>query len=400
MPGTDEDLAQLTGAGVAGLLATALAARGEELGGWRLRQVDHRPGCSTTVAVDATARSAAGERPQVLGLSTRRVERPGPGVLCLQAGSREVAVWRLQDDPDLPGLALASDAGAVGALLRSCGVQPGPVRLSVRTYRPRRRAVVEARTPTVRVFLKVVRRPLVGPLARRHDLLRASGLPVPRVLGWTDDGVLVLEALAGTTLRARLRAGGVPAPDGAQLLALLDRLPDAVLDLPARRSWTDDVDHYAGVTAAALPAQAERCARLARRVRATVALTAPREAVHGDLYDTQLLLDGARVCGLLDVDTVGPGRRADDLACLLAHVHVLALREPVHRVSSTALADRWLLDFDRHVDPVDLRARVAGVVLALATGPHRVQEHGWRDGTRARLDLAEAWLDRAQRPGR
>ena len=40
--------------------------------------------------------------------------------------------------------------------------------------------------------------------------------------------MLVLEALGGTTLRSRLRAGGAPAPDGAALLALLDRLPVGV----------------------------------------------------------------------------------------------------------------------------------------------------------------------------
>jgi hypothetical protein len=78
-------------------------------------------------------------------------------------------------------------------------------------------------------------------------------------------------------------------------------------------------------------------------------------------------------------------------------VSVLAQREPSHRTSSSALGARWLRAFDRTVDPVELRARTAGVVLSLATGPHRVQEDGWPAATRARLDLAERWLDSADR---
>ena len=66
-----------------------------------------------------------------------------------------------------------------------------------------------------------------------------------------------------------------------------------------------------------------------------------------------------------------------------------------HRPRSLLMAERWLTDFDRVVDPVDLRARVAGVVVSLATGPHRVQSQDWQAMTRARLDLAEQWLAHA-----
>ena len=119
---------------------------------------------------------------------------------------------------------------------------------------------------------------------------------------------------------------------------------------------------------------------------------APDVPCHGDLHEAQLLVDGDRVTGLLDVDAVGPGRRADDLACLLGHATVLAQLEPGHRTTTTALAARWRAAFERTVDPDDLRARVAGVIVSLATGPHRVQQRDWQDATRARLDLAEQWL--------
>jgi len=400
VPGTDDHLALLTGPGMGDGLAAALAARGEELVAFRLRVVDHRPGHSTTAAFDARVRGAAGERDLVLGASSRPAETSSrTGVVRVPCGTTEVTVWRLADDPSLPGLAVVTDAGAAAALLTSFGVEPGPVRLAVRRYRPRRRAVVEVRTPSARLFVKVLRRGLAEPLAQRHLLLRAAGLPVPRVVGWTGDGLLVLEALPGTTLRTRLREGGEPAPDGPALLDLLARLPDAVRELPARPAWSDEVGHYAAVTAAALPREAERCRQLAARVRAGLPDLPATDAVHGDLYEGQLLLDGGRICGLLDVDAAGAGRRADDLACLLAHVHVLAQREPGHAATSTALAERWLAAFDRCTDPADLRVRVAAVLVSLATGPHRVQERGWPDATRARLDLAEAWLHRADAPG-
>lgn len=393
------ELALLTGEDAHDLLAAAVATAGEELLTWRVRQVDHRPGSSTTVAYAATVRGPGGTHAQVLGASTG-LRRPGavpPGVLELSDGATQVAVWRLPLDPGLPALATAMDAGAVRGLLMSYGVAPGPVDLRVRSYRPRRRAVVEVRAPGCRVFLKVLRPSAVEALHARHRLLHEAGVPVPRSLGWRDDGLLVLEALEGTSLRSRLREGGGPVPTGTAVLDLLDRLPAGVLELPVHRSWTASVDHYAAVVGGTLPRQAERCRQLAVRTTATAGDGPADAPVHGDLYETQLLLDGSRLSGLLDVDTAGPGRRADDLACLLAHLSVLGQMEPGHRARTHALGARWLSCFDRRVDPVELRARTAGVVLSLATGPHRVQEPQWQPATVARLDLAEQWLDSADR---
>jgi len=77
---------------------------------------------------------------------------------------------------------------------------------------------------------------------------------------------------------------------------------------------------------------------------------------------------------------------------------VLAQREPAHRATTTRTGEAWLRSFDRTTDPVDLRARVAGVVLSLATGPHRARVPDWEAATRVRLDLAEDWLRRAEHP--
>ncbi len=197
----------------------------------------------------------------------------------------------------------------------------------------------------------------------------------------------------------------MPRPE--QLLGLLDALPAAVLDLPRRPSWTDAAQHYASVvstalTGAGLPEQADRARRFADDVVARLqSCDATPEPTHGDLYEGQLLLDDdGAVSALLDVDTAGPGRHADDLACLLAHLEVLAGMEPAHAASTRAVLAAWQAVFEQGVDPVELRLRTAGVLLSLATGPHRVQDDGWPRATAARLDLVQHWLDGAGRAAR
>lgn len=396
----DPDLVLLTGPDAVDLLNAALATSDEQLVSWRVRQVDHRPGSGTTVAYDVTVDGPSGPREQLLAASTAPATAALPdGVLQLSDGTTTATVWRCPLDPGLPGLAAAMDPVAVVELLRSYGVPASEVVLRLRTYRPRRRAVVEVTAPGCRVFLKVLRPHAAEALHNRHRLLVDAGLPAPRSLGWREDGLLVLQALDGQTMRSRLRSPGDPLPSGAVLLDLLRQLPAEVCALPRRRSWTDVVEHYAAVLASVLPAEAERCRVLAARIRAQAVDPGQDEPTHGDFYETQLLLTGDRVTGLLDVDTLGPGRRADDLACLLAHVSVLAQMEPAHRATSHATGAAWLAEFERHTDLVDLRARVAGVVLSLATGPHRVQEYQWQQATRDRLTLAEQWLDSVERLG-
>jgi aminoglycoside phosphotransferase len=398
-----DDLALLTGPDATDLLGAALATAGGELLDWAVRQVDHRPGSGTTVAYRVRVRWADREQVETLAATTAGTQEPAPGVLTLSDGDRRVSVWRFPSDPALPGLGPACDRRVIARLLTSFGV-PGvdpdgaTVRLRTRAYRPGRRAVLEATCPGGRLFVKVVRPQRVEDLHRRHSVLFAAGLPVPRSLGWTDDGLLVLQALKGSSLRAQLRAGGA-APSGEELVQMLERLPDEVLDLPHRRSWTDNINHYAKVIGATLPHEAARATQLADQVRSAVAGAPPDEPTHGDLYEAQLLVSGTTITGLLDVDTAGPGRRADDLACAIAHLHVLAdidAQQPGARAPHlTAVAHHWQETAERAVDPVELRNRVAGVLMSLATGPHRVQEPGWEAATTRRLDLVEQWAKSA-----
>lgn len=404
MPDTgpvDRTLSLLTGDEASRVLSAAVASAGGDLLEWRASQVDHRPGTSTTVAYRTVVRWGDVVQQETLAASTgigATGDMPA-GVLVLGDGEQQVSVWRFPSDPGLPALALACDRRTVGGLLASLGVagvdvDGSNVHLRVRAYRPRRRAVVEVRAAGGRLFLKVVRPVAVAGLQSRHRLLHGAGVPVPRSLGWTDEGLLVLEALPGTPARQRLRQGA-SLPPGWALTGLLDALPPEVMDLPCRRSWADRVEHYAGVVASALPAEGDRVNALAAAVGDGLSGAAPEVPTHGDFYESQLLVDGTQVAGLLDVDTVGPGRRADDLACLLAHLHVLAVTSAAESgavMDAMGAYQRW---FEQVVDPVELRLRTAGVLVSLATGPHRVQEAGWPEATRRRLDAAQGWVEEA-----
>jgi hypothetical protein len=392
--GEAHDLALLTGQRAGSMLAAALEVAGGRLVSQRARQVVHQPGGATTVSYQATVRWSDGrESHETMAACTGE---PPPGALLLDDGVDQVAVWRFPHDPALPGLAAACDEAAVARLLTDLGLGEGPVRLRTRAYRPRRRAVIEATGSRGRLFIKVVPPHRVRALHDQHRLLVRAGLPVPQSLGWTPEGIVVLQALPGRTLRQALRSRSTPIPSGSDIVALLDRLPLELANGTPRQSWLDKAPHYAAVIGATLPSEADRATHLAEALasEATSGWTVP---AHGDFYENQILVDDeGRICGLLDIDTVGPGDQFDDLACLLGHLSVLAQVDRDRSPIISRAGARYLAAFDKAVPPDQLRYRVAAVVVSLATGSHRVQEQGWPAATRWRLELAEHWLAAAR----
>lgn len=388
---TDDGLELLTGADAADLLTAAIEPAGGRLLHWSLRDVDHRPSDRTTVSYNATVAWPDGERVETLGASTS-TGTPPPGPVVTD-GDRHVQVWRFPFDPELPGLPGVTFDSTVRELLRSMGHDPEGLQVRVVAYRPRKRAVVEVRfgAGTQRMFLKVLRPRAVADVEYRHRLLAEAGVPVPRVLGTSADGVIALEALTGTSLGSLLM-GPHPVPVSADdLLSVLDLFPAQVAELPRRRAWSAHAVHYAGVVASAYPQVSARVHDVAGRIEAAIADDPDGdEPTHGDFYEAQLLVADGAVTGLLDIDTIGPGRRADDLACLLAHLSITA-REPAAAAARSALT-QWTQRFELQVDRRELYARTAGVLMSLATGPYRAQEPGWQAATVERIELAEQWL--------
>lgn len=389
MPDDEDRLAAayaaLTAAAPLELLAPLVAADGAELLSATREDVTYRPGHDAVVRFAATVRRDGAEVRE--GWVVAAGGAPAPGVRVLDGPAGQVAAWRVRDDPDLVGLRSALDADAVAGLLTALGLPPDGVSLTLVAVRPRRRAVVEVRTPSVRLFLKCVRPAAVADLRLRHDACCASGLPVPKALAVDEGlGLLVLSPLAGTPLRSLLQSGAAALPPPAEVVDLLRGLARVDLALRARDLRRHARGHGA-LLKAVLPSEAGR-------VDAALAaiLDGPRGAVggvHGDFYDGQVLVQDGRVTGLVDVDGAGAGRPADDAGNLLAHLQVLRaleLSDAADWTAETAAAVQSLHD------PRELAGSTAAVLLGLATWPHSRLVPDWEQQTRRLLDLVDAAL--------
>jgi len=389
----------LTSSEVGELLGAAVEHAGGRLVSWALDHVDANPQQSTTATYSATVAWPYGERDELLGVSARA---SGPAATDSRAeifadGEREVAVWIYPADPDLPGLARAAYTEQMAGILTDANVlgRPvGPAEVSLRMigYRPRRRAVlkVEVGDPPVVLYCKVLRERVFHDVVRRHELLLDAGVPAPLIAATTPDALLVLHTLPGRSLAKAVFDESDPCT-AEQLIQLLDAMPMSITRLERRPPWSDAVQHYAQMVSAALPAATDKLARLVQQVTDGLAhIPLGNEPTHGDFHEGQVHVAGGRIVGMLDVDTVGPGRRADDLACLIAHLSTIHRMSPAQEARVHRLVRTWVPVFDTRVDPRELRLRAAAVIISLATGPFRGQEPDWEWETMRMIASAEA----------
>ena len=311
------------------------------------------------------------------------------GTHVLESPYGQVAAWRVRDDPVLAGLRSALDAGAVGGLLQTLGVPANGLEIFLLAYRPQRRAVVVARTPSHELYLKCVPPEKAPPLHRRHVACSAAGVPVPRAVGYDPGlGLLVLTPVAGTSVRALLLQDDRGLPPPADLVSLLEAFAAVELDDVAR-SPVRQARGHAELLRTLLPSEAGRLDDLLGEVRAVP--EGETRVVHGDFYDDQVLVHGGAVTGVVDVDGAGLGHPADDAGNLLAHL--LLLRE---LVPATSVLHGWLPRVVEAVragqDPEQLRRRTAAVLLGLATWPHSQQLPDWQAQTSRILDLTQEAL--------
>ncbi len=384
------------------LLAAAVTHAGGTLVRWSLDHVDANPNQSTTATYSAVVDWPFGRRNELLGVSARAHGRTPTDERAeiFVDGGREAVVWLYPKDPDLPGLARAAYAESVAPMLSEVmGVRlrPDQVKLDMIGYRPRRRAVLRATAlpdrgqgPGRTVFyIKVLRESLFQQVKARHELLRAAGVPAPRVALPTPDCLLVLDELPGMPLRSAIFDPEPPCT-AEQLIWVLDSMPRQVADLPRRPPWSDAIQHYTRMVIKAMPTLEPRLTWLAREIEQGLApIPLGNEPTHGDFHEGQLHVAGGQICGLLDVDTAGPGRRADDLACLIAHLSTVQRMNATQAARVRHLLATWVPVFDERVDPTELRLRAAAVIISLATGPYRSQERNWQAETVGIVDAAE-----------
>ena len=383
----------LTSAEVQELLSAAVKHAGGSLISWRLDHVDADPRRSTTATYSAAVDWPSGRRTELLGASARAGGRSGNDerATIFGDGDREVAVWLYPDDPDLPGLRRAAVPNGLAALLNEHRVLDHPVTgdniaLEMISYRPRRRAVLKAVITTRNggprtFFVKVLRESVYAPTLQRHELLRRARFPAAVVAAATADFILVLPQVPGRPLTQAIFDEAMPCA-AESLIMLLDSLPSAVAALPRRPPWTGAVATYAAMIATALPALDPQLRWLVEQVSSGLAGLPPGlEPTHGDFHEGQLFVSNGLITGVLDIDTIGPGRRADDLACMIAHLSTMQRMTAEQAAGLSRLINLWLQVFDTRIDPVELRLRAAGVIVSLATGPYRGQEPNWQAET-------------------
>ena len=398
----------LTSAEVKDLLSAAAEHAGGNLISWRLDHVDANPRHSTTATYSAAVDWPTGRRTELLGASARVGGRSGNDerAVIFGDGEREVAVWLYPHDPDLPGLSRAAGPDALAALFNEHRVLDHPVAgeniaLEMISYRPRRRAVLKAVVTTnsgpKTLFVKVLRESSYAQTLQRHELLRRARFPAAVVAATTADFILLLHQVPGRPLTQAIFDEAMPCT-AESLIMLLDSLPSAVVELPYRQPWTGAVAMYAEMIAAALPVLDPQLRWLVAQVSGGLAAMPPgMEPTHGDFHEGQLFVSNGVITGVLDIDTIGPGRRADDLACMIAHLSTMQRMTAEQAAGLTRLINLWLQVFDTRVEPAELRLRAAGVIVSLATGPYRGQEPNWQAETARMIESAVSLVQSAVR---
>ena len=278
--------------------------------------------------------------------------RPG-GLTLTQPGTGDrVDVWVYPADPALPALRTAVYAEAAGVVLGRLGLPVDDLKVSLAAYRPGKRAVVRVDTSGTAYFLKVVRPSTAEPLQRKHTQWRQHGVPVPSALGWSEEGLVALEALAGAELISVLDRATDPRALLDELERLVVQIASVPSEAPARSSLVRRLDWYEERLLDQLPDHDSRIERTSRAIAARYRAGGeppPSRTVHGDLHLAQLLVDPSepsRITGVLDIDTSGWGDPADDAAALYAHliatvVHDGGSAATVRARRSSVLADGW-----------------------------------------------------------
>ncbi|WP_341829179.1 phosphotransferase [Trueperella pyogenes] len=390
----------LTGASAGEMLALALDGI---VRSWQVRAVNHRPGAGVSVGYSVTwdrishensVREVRVREDSYIVASTAKIAEANldaVGAITLYADDLPVHIWQFPNDPELPALPTACDPQAVSGLLGGvCDVE-------LLGYRPTRRAVLRVACDSGPRYAKVVRPDAIQALIDRHRIFADAALPTPRIEMSTRTGLIITSAVVGTPLAVSYRHGTNLASIFTSLNRTLDALPPVALDLKYRPAWAERCAHYARAAGASIPEIVERTAALSQGI-----LEVRRSAdygglvpTHGDFYEANVLVNEGVVSGLLDLDSLGPGYRADDWGCLLGHLSVLpSLSENYAHVG--AIREDWFARACHDADPAAIAASAAGVVLSLVSSARQRGRADWKVQALTRLAVAEDWLARAR----
>lgn len=408
------------------LVATFLRKRGFEPQSLRPVQALYRPGSSCIVryrvrcfdpdgldrhiSVCSEVRAQSKEPVPVPGAFEERhrfpdpVERDGPYL-----------VWAFPYDPALKTMNDAawgpwakSELMGSGQHFRAVSVQPV-------MYRPRRRAMFRyvgvgaSEATQASYFAKVLRTPRLERSVKVSQALQPKRGLIPRLLKRRRPSLKLLLPLAqagsntllfrpapGLSLRDMLLRNE-PLPHPSRIVAVMQEI--AALDSRGllgasprhSRTPTELVETTGALIAKLLPEAAGTVRRVGEAVErgAEAGGTHPC-LVHGDLYDGQIFIDRDFSLTLIDLDDVGVGEPAQDVANFCAHLLVMAMSNPEAKERLTAYRSVLRQEFSAAfgVAPEAWAWREALVVMQLAVGPFRILNPQWPEQVLRRLDLA------------
>ena len=379
----------------------------------QIQYVKYKPGtfCRVAYSVDVAGvpceLEARACRPEDLTSRRRKktLDAAVPGLLgsgSLELGEASVLVTVFPNDSSLPQVPLLSDAEDRCRLVRD--VLPdrpefweGDMRCL--RYWPGRRYSAELRAPDGgRALLKAYTRKGYRRALHNTDVFRGDErLSIARRLGCSDEHRLIaFEWLPGRMLCDLLHEPGMDRDAlvaTGTALSTLHAQPAGGLE-----RWTRD-DEATYVNGLALeigflcPPLVQRAEALARRIGAWFTEAPPvQQALHSDLSDTQVLIEGRSVA-IVDLDSARSGDPADDLGALLAQVESYVLRGKRTANQAIAIREALLQGYARGPAP-PLTARIepylAAGLLRRARFAFRSRRPDWREITDASLARAEA----------
>jgi tRNA A-37 threonylcarbamoyl transferase component Bud32 len=208
--------------------------------------------------------------------------------------------------------------------------------------------------------------------------------------------VLAFEWLYGRPLREAFsddRIGTESVSKVGAALAELHAQPGEKLLPLSQERYLAKLDELASTLVVLCPEISDLARSQAERIATHLAESQSRRAIHGDLYDKQILLDGDRV-EILDMDQAALGDPRLDLGQFLAHLERDSLQGKLARTRIDELRG-WLLEGYQQVtgSRVDgLDAYVADSLFRLAHHPFRSHEPGWPGRTEQILSRVEEIL--------
>lgn len=243
-----------------------------------------------------------------------------------QDAGEPVQVFRYPDDPELPGLARASDPETAMALVKRYVMSVPPRRIRVETirYRPGGHAVLRHRLGRARFYVRAMKPDAMTSLWEATELIIRSSFAVPRVAGyWPEGAVVWTSEIPGDNLRQYIRAGGQPDPE--VLLSRLESLWAVPRELSRHRPFNLS-GRYRGARREIKHAVRDHDDARRSFNRAVKVLDpfneswTPVVTAHNDFYDDQLLIlpDGRVV--LVDFEEAGAGDPMLDVGNFLSHL--------------------------------------------------------------------------------